>query len=48
MVDFTDMLRLPFVHPGPVYSRNTYDQVHETIVVNANAFFRRGAAVPSD
>jgi len=26
---------LRFVHFAPVYSRNTYDQVHDTIVVNA-------------
>ena len=34
MVNFTDMLRLLFVHPGRVYSRNTYDQVHDAVVVN--------------
>ncbi len=28
-------MRLRFVHIGPVYSRNTYDQVHDTVVVNA-------------
>jgi hypothetical protein len=48
MVNFTDMLRLPFVHPGPVYSRNTYDQVHECVVVNANGFCRYSAALPSN
>jgi hypothetical protein len=48
MVNFTDMLRLLFVHPGPVYSRNTYDQVHERLVVNANGFSRRSAALPSN
>jgi hypothetical protein len=48
MVNFTDMLRLLFVHPGPVYSRNTYDQVHEAVVVNANGFSRCGTALPAD
>jgi hypothetical protein len=48
MVNFTDMLRLLFVHPGSVYSRNTYDQVHECLVVNANGFSRCSAALPSN
>jgi hypothetical protein len=38
MVNFTDITRLQFVHPGPVYSRNTYDQVHDPLLVNAHGF----------
>ena len=34
--------------PAPVYSRNDYDQVHDSDVVNANGFFRTGNPLPTD
>jgi len=46
MVNFTDMADLQFVHFASVYSRNNYDQVHVSDVVNANAFPHAGDPLP--
>jgi hypothetical protein len=47
-INSSDMACLRFVHWLRVYSRNTYDQVHAYLVVNANGFACAGIALPSN